>query len=186
MQRIKMKSTLWLGIAAFALSVSLVGSKEAQANINTLAKPQNPLGDSLTPATPVLKKAKALDHALMLISQAAGPYDGKWIARLTLIRDTCGTAPLKQAIQDPTVQTSGDNVTVLTSDGAFYPIGKLYSNGIKATLTVPRRFKYDSATVGSWYILNRNGNAAQAYLETQLPDYNCYTLYQGEATFQAP
>jgi hypothetical protein len=186
MQRMKMKSSFWLGIAAFALSISLVGGNEVQANINALTKLQNPLGDSQMPATPVLKKAKALDHSLLLISQAAGPYDGKWIARLTLIRDTCGTAPLKQAIQDPTVQTSGDNVTVRTSDGAFYPMGKLYSNGIKTTLTVPRRFKYDSATVGSWYILNRNGNSAQAYLETLLPDYNCSTLYQGEATFQAP
>jgi hypothetical protein len=185
MQRAKMKSAFWLGIAAFALSIGLIGEKEVQANVNTLTKPQNLMGDS---QTPTIKKVKGLDHSPMLISQAAGPYDGRWFVRLVLVQDNCGIAPLGQAITFLNVQTSGESVVIRDEGlGGIYT-GKLYTDGVKATVTIPPtpNDAFNVSTINSWYILNRNGNSAQAYLQTLIPNYGCGTLLRGEATFQSP
>lgn len=183
MQGKKVNSAFWLGVAALALSTSLIGGKASQANVNTLAQPQKLLE---RPQVPAIKQKKGLDQSPMLISQAVQQYDGRWVGTMNLTSDTCGVfipnILLQQVTTDLTVsRTSNVDIELRATGGTRVFKGKNVG-GIKASA------RFDAGIgsgVGTYFIFGRIGNLATVGYVYQA-DFGCQFVYQGQATIQGP
>jgi hypothetical protein len=180
MQRKRIKGAIWCGVVAIALSISLLEGKEAQANVNTVTKPQNLLEGSQMPATRQTKQ-NSLDRLPMLISQADGLYDGRWIGTIALIRDPCGfysRFPQLFPVDLTVIRTSDVDGEVRYGGYPTVYKGKVNNGGVQASAR-------GASGVYTYFILNRIGNSATVALVFN-SDIGCDYIYQGEATIQGP